>query len=236
MQNYPESAKEIKKENEKTRSWPERIALFTAIGVLLVMVWNSFQTRESIKLTRDSVNKLDTAFALTREQNGLIRKQLDVMRDDYNLSKSSFEVQKNQSVAVVKDLHEKDRPNILIGVTKADISDSGLTAYIDLINNGSADAENVEGVIVSKREEFPKDSLVFPYTYPKINRGNPVTIMSIIRTSYRGVFLIRAYAKYRWPANNLVYHTEKFYRCFPNADSSAYRIGWMDDIEAKKRW
>ncbi len=235
MQQYPESSKVIKKENEKALSWPERIALITAMGVLLVMVWNSFQTQQEIKLTRDSVNKLDTAFALTREANKLMSGQLGVMRDDYALAESTFVVERNTSIAQIKDLLEKGKPKITIRSAKADISDSGLTACIDFINDGSADAENVEVLIISKRERFPIDSIVRPLTYPAISKNLPVTVVFFM-PSYRGNFLIRAYAKYRWPAYNLVYEAKKFYRYFLNEDSSAYRIGMMDDNEVKKRW
>jgi hypothetical protein len=239
MQHYPENDKEIKEEKrnllEKVRPWIELATFFTAMGVIIVMVCNSFQTQESVNLTRISVNKLDTAFALTRDQNKLIKGQLDVMINEYNLSKSSFEVEKNKSVALVKDLLEKGKPKIVIHSTKADISDSGLTAYIDFINDGPADAENVEALIVSKREGFPKDSLIDTLTCPAISKNRPVNV-SFFMPSYRGDFLIRAYAKYRWPTYDLVYEAKKFYRFFLNADSSAYRVSMMDDIEVKKRW
>ena len=234
MQHYY-NPKVIKKENQKTRSWPERIALITAICVLLVMVWNSFQTRQSIKLTRDSVNKLDTAFALTREANKLMSGQLDVMRDEYNLSKSSFEVQKDQSVAVVKDLIEKGRPNVIISFTKVDTLGSGLIAYVDFTNVGGADAVDVKDSVTIKKVRIPKDSLVGSSEYPEISKNRPVNVSFPI-PSYRGDFLIRIKLKYKWAAYGFPYESEKFYRYFFNNEIKAYQIRLMDNNEVKDRW
>ncbi|MCJ7458381.1 MAG: hypothetical protein MUP17_05260 [candidate division Zixibacteria bacterium] len=239
MQQYPESAKVIKEENrnflDKVRPWIELATFFIAMGVLLVMVWNSLQTQESIKLTRDSVNKLDTGFALTREANNVMSGQLDVMRKDYALAESTFMVERNKSVAEIKDMLEKGKPKVIISCTKVDSSSSGLTAYIDFTNEGASDAEKVEISVIIKKAQIPKDSTVYPGSLPEISKHHGVNL-SFVAQSYRGEILIRAKVKYRWSAYDLVYESEKFFRYSFENEDKAYHIRLMDDNEAMKRW
>lgn len=128
---------------EKIRAWVELITFVSALGVLGVMLYNSFQTKDSIELTRESVKKIDTGFDLTRQQIDLQAQQNELMREELNLTRTSVEVQRSQEEVSRKESIERNRPRIEIKPPEVIFSDSGLLIYTTLKNTGFSDAEDV---------------------------------------------------------------------------------------------
>jgi hypothetical protein len=165
---------------EKVRAWLEVFTFLSALGVLGVMLWNSFQTRESINLTRESVSKIDTGFALTRQQINLQTQQNEVMREELNLSKTSVGVQQSQYEASTKESMESNRPRIVIESPKVIFSDSGLQINTTITNTGFSDAENIR---LSGERKFPIKERYVVVAYskgiPETTRVTPENFSSI---------------------------------------------------------
>jgi predicted nucleic acid-binding Zn ribbon protein len=180
--------------------------------------------REALSLTKASVEKIDSGFALTREQISIQQAQLDLQ------ARSAEEMS-------IKFIEEK-RPRVQIVGTKIDIIEDGLILYIDLDNHGFVDAEDVFTFILVKPLESPTETLYVNFlrvhSIMAGPRGQNVAYELAIPkgpdlTCHVGV-------GYAWKMKNLQYLDEKYFRFTYQKEPEKYRIHVLTQQDIVELW
>jgi hypothetical protein len=219
---------------EKSRAWLELITFLSALGVLGVMLYNSFQTKAAIELTKAAIE----------------------------LTKESLEVQRSQEEVSRKESIERNRPRIEIKPPEVIFSDSGLLIYATLRNRGISDAESVRlfgeykfpikerydvvsysgGLAETTKvtpENFssipdmlailPKESVKFDRRPGIITKNMQTEIVDFVRKPYLGGFYSIVNVTYSWSMYKENYEDSKIYYHTYHYKDSTFST-WVLDV------
>ena len=219
------------------RSILELVTLIAAIVVLFLM-WEANrimqdsveearksvdQGREALELTRASVSKIDTGFAMTREQ-------IDIQQEQLNLQRKSAE-------ELSREFIEEKRPRIDIIPTTTELTDTSLLVHVDFRNTGFADAEDLLLYAVLKYEDTPGDTLASDLTrIAKITKSRYLTEGYLASASRRVNLTLFVEARYTWTINDLNYKDSKYFRLPYDEQLGGYRIYLLDEDDIEKLW
>lgn len=143
-----------------------------------------------------------------------------------------------QSVQVLfKTFIEEKRPRIEIGHREIEFTDTAWVLYVDLHNNGQADAEDISIYIVLKYEHAPKDTLKQSQSRirkiakaGKINHS--ITLPILKRVNLTSFIEVR----YTWKIMNLPYEEKKHYRFYYNKARERYGTRVLLDEQVNELW
>ncbi len=215
-----------------------RFATFIAAIAVLVLMWRSNlimkhsvdQARESVdqgkqalELTKVSVAKIDTGFALTRQQIAIANEQL-------NLAKKSVE-------QLSKEFIEEKRPRIIIATTQIDLSDTSWVFYFDFKNIGFADAEDILAHFVLKYEDSHDDTVYSDFEEPpKITKVSVLTQMWSVPVLNRVNLICLVEVRYSWIMQDLNYIEKKFLRYVYDEEGQEYIIRVLSKDGIERLW
>ncbi len=219
---------------EKIHAWLELITFLSALGVLGIMLYNSFQMKSSIELTKASIE----------------------------LTKESLEVQRSQEEVSRKESIERNRPRIEMKPPEVILSDSGLLISTIIKNTGFSDAEDVRlfgecmfpikgrYVVVSfsgdiaettkiDPENFghnpdilptlPKEHVEFDERPGKITRNFETVIKYFVPKRYSGDFYSTMNITYSWSMYKEKYEDSKIYYHTYHYKDSTFST-WLLDV------
>ncbi|MGB2697994.1 MAG: zinc ribbon domain-containing protein [Candidatus Zixiibacteriota bacterium] len=207
---------------DKERKWEstkDRVQFATFIAAIVVlgfMLWANL-------MMRNSVSRIDTGFALTREQIAIAQEQL-------NWQKKSVEDLSRQFI-------EEKRPNIVITLPKIDLTDTSWVFYFDLKNIGFADAEDVLAHFVLKYEDSPDDTIGSDFEgFHKIPKQGITTQMWNVHVLNRVNLTGFVEVRYRWIMQDLDDTEKKFFQYIYKKELEKYRILVLSKEDIDKLW
>ncbi|MGB2698682.1 MAG: zinc ribbon domain-containing protein [Candidatus Zixiibacteriota bacterium] len=199
------------------------IVLFLMLGSNLIMQKSVEQGSEAVELTKVSIAKIDTGFALTREQIRIQQEQLDW--------------QKKSVETLSKGFIEEKRPRLEINTTKIDLQDTSIILYVDFVNKGFADAEDILVYIVLKYMDSPNDTLGYDIDrVSKITKAKPRTWRWGCRLLRRSDLICLIEVRYTWRIVDLNFKENKFYNYVYNQEDEKYGIYTLTGEQIKDLW
>lgn len=210
---------------ESAKDYVQFATFIAAIVVLGFMLWGNLimqssvkearksidQGKEAIELTKVSLAKIDTGFALTRKQISIQQEQLD-------LEKKSVE-------QLSKEFIEEKCPRITIAATKIDLTDTNWVLYFDFRNIGFADAEEVLLHFVLKYEDLPNDTIVSDFEgLPNITKAGLLTEILEVPELVRINLTCFVEVRYRWIIQDWSDTRQKYFHYIYNEKEDKYRI------------
>ena len=136
-----------------------------------------------------------------------------------------------------KEFIEEKRPRIEIGHREIEFTDTGWVLYVDLHNNGQADAEDLSVYIVVKYEHGPKDTLHQSHErIPKIAKARKITHIVTLPILKRVNLTSLIEVRYTWKIMNLVYEEKKYYRFYYDKEREKHGTRVLLGEQVKELW
>ncbi len=152
-------------------------------------------------------------------------------------TQAQLDLQRKSIEEISKQYTEEKRPRIEVIPTKIDLADTSMFLYVQVVNTGFADAEDISLYIVLKYENSPKETLSVDLArISKITNAKPYIQRLSLTLTKRTNLTCYIEAKYTWSIQNINYREKKYFHFMYEKEKQKYNIHILNYEQIQDLW